>query len=267
MFNNKFSIIPIILLIAVQLWFTYVTFHYPMLGINVEKNYANQWLIKGFETKIYYQDLGFRIGDIILQIDDHSPEEDFTVKMFAKVEQAEKVTVLRDGSSYILVPKGKIQILSNYFYCLFGEIISFCIAYLVYLNSANSKSGRFLSLLFLMLGIAFMSLEADARAVALSIILIHVIVMALPIVFLNFLIIFLNEKANTAFSYRFLYYLYGVIAVVMLPSMGYLAALPSVSYYYFFHSFARIYFLVGSITVLGFLLYAYFKLKFRCDQA
>ncbi|MEW9698628.1 ATP-binding protein [Paenibacillus sp. SI8] len=260
--NNKLLLILVPALIVLQGWFTFITFDYPFLGINVEKNAQKQWIIKSLDLNPPHVVLGLQTGDVIQSIDGHTPSDYFTVKYFALVEQAEKISILRGGESFeVMTTDKKKDLLPVYCYSFFGEMISFCIAVLLYLNSSKSKSARFLAFLFLMVGVAFMSLGADSRADILARIIVKSIVMALPYVFLHFLILFFKEKGNVQFPHKFLYYFYGIIGLVMLPSIGYVTPWLSYSYYVFYHTFTMLYFLFGSCMVCGFLIYIYYKFR------
>jgi two-component system sensor histidine kinase ComP len=248
-----------VLLTGLQLWFTYVTFHYPYIGVYVEKNNESQWIIQKFELNITHLPLELQKGDQIISIDDKAPDKHYTVKNYALIEQANKISVLRNGSTLEVNTINHKISEPGYFYNLIGELISFCIALVMYLNSSDSKSARFLSFLFLMVGLAFMCLEASPRGDPIAKILISCIVMALPFVFLHFLIIFFKEKGNIHLPSRYIYYYYGLIGLITLPCILYFTPYPAYQYYHFYFDFILLSFVIGSLLVFGFLLSFYFK--------
>lgn len=258
--SKKNLYIFIVLLMGLQVWFTYVIFHSPYLGIYVDKNSEGTWVIQNFETNISRSVLDVKIGDKILSINDKDPNKHYTVKNFAAIEQAEKISVLRNGSIIEINTYNK-ESGSSFYYTLIGEIISLCIALIMYLNSSDSRSARFLSFLFLMVGLAFICLEVSPRGDAIAKILISTIVMALPFVFLHFLIIFFKEKGNIHLPSKFLYYYYGLMGIGDVPSVLYFTSYSGYLYYRFYYKFLLLSFLVGSLLVFGLLLFFYFKYR------
>jgi len=265
--KNKLLFIMIPMIVVLQVWFTYITFHHPFLGINVKQDAQHQWVIASFDLNATRLDLGLQPGDVIQSIDGRAPNGHFTVKYFAVVEQAETLSLLRDNESFeVSTNMGTSMTLPGYYYYFLGEMISLFIALLVYLNSKHSKSARFLALLFLLVGLAFMSLGADFRSDILSKVLVASIVMALPYVFLHFLILFFKEKGNMQVKPSFLYYFYGIIGLVMLPSVGYVTPWLSYSYYVFYHTFTLLYFMIGSCMICGFLIYISYQFRKEKSQ-
>ncbi|MCD1261686.1 hypothetical protein B5M42_023060 [Paenibacillus athensensis] len=252
------------ILLTCQLWFTYISFHYPFMGIYVAKK-ADHWEVKNFEANVPYLQMGLQIGDVILKIDDHDPERFFTVKNFAQIEQANKLLISRNHHTYEITTDGATIKFSIFAYSLLGELLCLCIAIMLYLDHSGSRSARFLSFIFFIGGLAFMSLEASPRGDVLAKILITSIVMSLPFLFLHFLIVFFNEKGEQNFPYKFLYTCYGLIGLVSLPSIAYFTSLPAYTYFYYYEVITRVSFLSGSLMVVGFLIYIY--MKFRKTQS
>lgn len=259
--SKKKLYIAFILLGILQLWFTFITFHYPFFGIYVEKNSESSWVIQKFETNISHISLGLQIGDKVISIDDKAPEKHFSVKNYGAIEQAHKISVLRNGATFKVSTVNHKLAESGFFYNLFGEIVSFCIALIMYLNSSNSKSGRFLAFLFLMVGVAFMSLESSPRGDIIAKIFIEIIVSSLAFVFLQFLIIFFKEKGNINLPIRYIYYYYGFLGLITLPSLLYFTPYPAYRYFQFYSNFVLLSFLFGSLLVFGFLLSFYYKYR------
>jgi two-component system sensor histidine kinase ComP len=259
--SKKILIIVFILLSSLQLWFTFITFHYPFLGIYVEKNSESTWVIQKFDANVSHMPLGLHIGDKIISINDLPPEKHNSVKNFAVIEQAKKISILRNDSIIEVNGYNHKVYDRSFYYTLIGEIISLCIAFIMYLNNSGSSSARFLSFLFLMVGIAFISLEVSPRGEIIAKILLSSIVMALPFVFLHFLIIFFKEKGNIHLPSKFLSYYYGLIGVITLPSIIYFTPYSGYTYYHFYYNFLLLSFLTGSLLVFGFLVSFYFKYR------
>jgi two-component system, NarL family, sensor histidine kinase ComP len=86
---------------------------------------------------------------------------------------------------------------------LLGEVVSFFIALLLYFRLKNSRSARELSMVFADMGIIFMSLGASIRGDSLGKAAIFMSMLLLPVLFLRFLLVLVDEKSGIRFSYRF----------------------------------------------------------------
>jgi two-component system sensor histidine kinase ComP len=212
--NRKLFVkIVLIIFIGVQLWFAYIFFNFPSSGIFVKKQDSNQWVISGFEKQNIAKELGIKVGDLIISVNDEDPNGYFSVIKWRTIDQADSMIISREGKRYEVFPS-KVPVFSPYDgLSLTGQIFCFFLAGVVYKKMSHSKSAIYLSLVFFTIGATFMSLLGSIRGDALGKHLIGTLVMLGPVVLMHFLIVFLKEKSNIHLPAKSLNYLYSVVAI------------------------------------------------------
>jgi len=254
------SILLLIFLISIQVWFIYITFHFEYRGGLLQKNSENEWMVIGFDTDASTKTSKIHVGDIILEVDGKNPNKHSSVKKWATLEQADKVTVLRNGNQIELKLKDATKPIYD-FISLFGEIISLFLSALIFFKIPNSKSARLLSLVFLMTGVTFMAFSSSYRGDALAKVLISNLVIGLPLVFLHFLILFFREKSKIQIRLKWLNGLYGIVALNTTICLSYLTPLNTYAFYRIDYSMILLFFLVGLLLNLFMFIYIYFKYR------
>jgi two-component system sensor histidine kinase ComP len=258
--NKYFIVFFLIIFIMIRVWFFYVSFSYPYSGINLEKNKSNDWVIKQFDIDQAAFVFGLQIGDIVEKVNGEETSEYSFIQRWRTLDRFKVLLIERDGKQYEVVAPKQTSFASDLLYLAYiGEIISFVMALLLYIKMC-SKSARFLSLIFLNIGVAFMSLGVSIRGDLLGKIGINAGVMLVPVLFLHYLIILLREKGSLELSSRFLKYLYMPIIFSTLIILTCLKA--SKITYQIYHSAAVatiIFFLIGLILNFLFLSFIYFK--------
>lgn len=233
---------------AVQIWFFYLTFNFSVHGILLEKNTEGQWVIDHFDTTNIADKAGLMIGDVILSVNGIEADNDPTIRRWKSIEQSDTVQVQRGGET-IQVDTGRLKNpTANDILSLLAEACSLLIAYILSVKSSNSKSAAYLSGVFLVIGIIFMSLGASIRGDILGKSLISTFMILLPIVFYHFIAVFLSEKGYYQLPMNFLKRIYpatlGVLVAFICLYLPYSTA----------NTFYRInIFLTLSVTILGML--------------
>jgi two-component system sensor histidine kinase ComP len=259
--KNRFLLVLVITgLLAAQFWFLFVTFNNAYYGVSFDKNSSNEWFIASFDKNVIRFTSGLQIGDIVLKVDGRDPSEYGIFTKYHEIEQADSVVVLRNGVKYDIVIKHNGTLNIDYI-SLFGEIICLCVASLIYLKIPLNKSARFLLLVFLLMAIVCMSLPAAGRRDTLAELLVTVPTVALPIVFLHFLMIFFKEKCNIHLPLKAVYGLYSIVAIRAIISLSFFTPLITYEFYYSERLAVIIFFLVGLLLNLFMLLYVNFKYR------
>ena len=136
--KKRFLIVLVISsFLAIQLWCLFVTFNNGYYGVKVDKNAKKEWTITSFEASIVSLPKGLQMGDIIVKVNGEAPDNYKILKKFHKIEQAETVTVLRNGVTFDIAIKYS-GILNVEYISLFAEIICFCMAGVIYLKIADN---------------------------------------------------------------------------------------------------------------------------------
>lgn len=262
---RKKLFMPLLLLclVCLQVWFLYITFHVAFIGISLKKTSAQHWTIKGFQSESVQEKLSLQIGDIIVKVNAKDPKEFVPLQKWGSLEKADSITISRNGIDHEIDMRDKVQQTID-FMSLFGEIICLCISLLIYLKIPNSKSSRFLSLVFLITGIIFMCVPASSRNDPIAKYLVSSLVAGYPLVFSHFLILFFKEKSDINLPFRWLFWLYRVIAVTVIVKLYYFTPLISYELFIFDYYGIIVFFLLG--LLLNVFLFAYVHFIYRRDN-
>lgn len=218
--KNVINVIFLILFITIQFWFTYITFSHPYLGINVVKNNMDEWVVSSIDRASGATRLNIVPGDVIERIDGYPAYDYFSVIHRKAVEQADKIEVSRNGDLFVIETTSVRNSFAVGYLPLLGEILCIIMYILLWTKSARapSASSRYLSLLFLIGGLTFISLGASLRTDVLAKIFIHTAISVIPVMFLHFLTHFFNERSHARLRTDYLPYLYIINVIVFLMS-------------------------------------------------
>ncbi|WP_141224916.1 ATP-binding protein [Paenibacillus sp. yr247] len=255
-----FKLLLLFSLIGMQVWFLFLTFHYSYYGIQLQRNEQFEWRISSFQFENTRINLGLQLGDKIIRVNDKDPNEDMTVRKWATIEQANSITISRNNQEIRITLSDKVQPAFDYI-SLFGEILSICISFLIYLKIPNSKSARFLSLVFLITGVIFMCIPPSARGDSLSKVLISDLVTIVPLVFLHFLILFFKEKSAIQLPTKFLTYLYGIMLLTFIGRFIYFSSLDTYDLYNLDYFCVLLFFLFGLLLNVIMFIHVFFKYR------
>jgi two-component system sensor histidine kinase ComP len=114
---------------------------------------------------------------------------------------------------------------------LIGEAICFVIAGYILFTMRGSKSASYLAIVFLQIGLIFMTLQASIRGDFMGKVLMSSLMMALPVIFYHFLHAFFLEKGNVRTPNRFLGTLYAAIILTTFLRMGFFVTSEAYPYY------------------------------------
>lgn len=261
--RTKYTIgIVVPVFIVLQLWCSAITFHFPYIGIEVKLNAEQEWEIAGLGSESAVgSDLDIQNGDIVRQVDGKPASDHPSVQRWQSLEQAQSVLIDREGQEYTIYMNQS----SNTIYDVIPmveELVCLFMAVLLFAKMHRSPSARLLAAVFLTMAVIYMSLGASVRGDWLGKLLITSFIMALPVIFLHFLMVFFKEKSEIALSPRILKYLYAIVAVALV-----LRSLPF--YPSTFHRFENLitylFFIIGFLINIAVLTYMYGK--FRKQQS
>jgi two-component system sensor histidine kinase ComP len=227
----------------------------------VEKQGSHTWLISGFENTDQYLREQLQLGDRLIKVDDQEPASDPSIQKWRNIDKAQSITISRDGKEHVISIHSVQSGTNPNMVTLLGEIVSILLAVILYLKSRSSLSAVWLSLVFLTIAAIFMSLGASSRGDALGKLLINTSLMALPIVFMHFLVVFFREKGQLHLPFKFLYFFYGVVLLALVSKLTYF--IPGAAYlvYSSTNSLTILFFLVGLLLNFVMLSIVYFKYR------
>jgi len=250
----------IFLWICIHIWFLYLLFTYPSFGINVAAQPDGTWVVSRFDR--ITSELGIAIGDQVVRLDGIPAGQFPSIVKLRAIDQAHTIVVNRSGVELVLTTDRIPKAAEADYFALFGELVSLSVAWLFYRKLPRSASARRLAQMFACIGLTFMSLLASIRGDALAINMIGAAVMLLPVSFLQFLIVFLRERADVILSSSIIPYLYGFIAGLFALQLTTFANAP-VSYLITHYTTLVLECFIISIVLLSALVLAYSYAKYR----
>ncbi|TXK73832.1 sensor histidine kinase [Paenibacillus sp. N3.4] len=247
--------------IILQVWFSYIAIRYPVIGIFVEHTDQGPWVISDFQDNETSKQLGVNIGDIVVSIDGRSLESNLSIKRWGAIYLAESFEVVRGDTTATVYTK-LFQSSSAYNVLpIANEALCFFMGFLIYFKARSLSSSRILSVLFFNMAIIYMSLLGSGRGDMVAKIIIIVSMTALPVVFLHFLCAFLKEKGGIPYSKKLIKGLY--ILPIIINILALLMINPEIAshLYTIMITLTMLFFIVGTLAVLGTL--GYFCIKHR----
>ncbi len=233
----------ILLFLLIQIWFLFLTFRYPHTGILIEKDTQNQWVITAFEESASSSRVGLEMGDRVVSVNNKPTEEHFSVKKWRTIDQADRMVIERSGV-ITEVTMERTRSFIDYM-SLTAEFVCFSISAAILLTMRSSRSAIYLAVVFLTIGLIFMSLLASIRGDYLGKVIINTSMMVLPVVFYHFLHVFFLEKGHVRSSKKFLHTLYGVVLVTFFLRLILFSASDAYPYYAYSNTITIVVFLLG----------------------
>jgi len=215
MLNKLIRLIVIVCFNVLIIWCLFVTFKSPYLGIVVELNQNQEWIISNLDEMGINGLAGLQVGDQILQIDGQEPEQFIMVKSRNIIENATELMISREEQvKYIDLNLKQSLIRADFLYIFIGLLCLFLGRFL-YVRMSSSPSAKLLSYVFIVGGTIWFSMGASIRGDFIGKYVIAAMMTLLPVVFYHFLVVFFKEKGNVQFPYGVLKYMYAIVLLGM----------------------------------------------------
>ncbi|MFC0214108.1 ATP-binding protein [Paenibacillus chartarius] len=244
-----------------NLWSIYLIYSHWPLKIVVSPNEQGAWVITDFSLSSNVSPDGLKYGDQIVSVNGIDPGKYFSVIRWRSLDQVDSVDLIRSGtvpihldttSSPSWIPEDVSPVVIELL-CLAGAV-------LLIRALPRSLSARHLAYVFINISLAFLSFPASIRGDPFGKLLIHASVMVLPIVFLQFLIVLLNEKGGLKLTFKGKRVVWGAVsAIVALMSFYFFDSPYTNTIYNFVVSMVFAFFIVGLVVNLVFLFGIYWK--------
>jgi two-component system sensor histidine kinase ComP len=258
--NHKKNLrLAIVILVIIYGWCTYITLQYPYLGIMLSQNDKSEWSIRKLETDSASLKLNLQVGDIIVKVNEQEPNSYFSIWKWRSIDQADRLVISRNGETFEEhIGSARAASSTDVLPHLEG-IMTLIIAALLYVKVRHSLSARLLSLVFLNIDLIFASMGASLRGDTLGKLFISTLMMALPIVFLHFLIVFFNEKGKVQFSSKLLKPLYAIVLLLFVARQTFF--IQDIAHYFYMinEKIVISFFLLGLSLNFAFLVFVYWK--------
>ncbi|WP_282936886.1 ATP-binding protein [Paenibacillus sp. RC67] len=251
----------LLIFVTLQIWCSFITFHYPYIGIYLEPTPQQQWIIKELSPEGAGMKLDVQLGDLVQQVDGKPPEESSFVYKWRTIEQAQNFVIVRDGREYTIDVNSIRGDISYDIVPIIEESVCLIMAILLFVKMRGSSSARLLSAVFLTMAIIYMSMGASVRGDAVGKLIIASLMMLLPIVFYHFLVIFFNEKGNINLPSKPLKYLYSIVALSFGIRSLYFYPPMAYTLFRYHNSVTLSFFMVGFLFNMGILTILYVKVR------
>ncbi|WP_217595742.1 ATP-binding protein [Cohnella sp. GbtcB17] len=219
--SNK-RIYPILFLfsIASLIWFMSVIEKYQYLDIEIEESHG-KWYVTAIDSKSQASKTSLKVGAEILSIDGENVLSNKSVRRWRTINDANSILILQNDEvkeiNFSKFPKLTIYDTSS----LIEGIFSLLLSFVLISNVRNSLSARYLSYVFINIGLTFFSLGASIRGDILGKFTIGLCMKLIPIVLLHFIFVFLYEKSNIRINTKIFNWIYGFVAVNSLLEVLY----------------------------------------------
>lgn len=245
---------------ALQIWFTFLTFHYPYIGIYLEQSSQQQWVIKELGPQGAGAKLDLQVGDIVTQVNGKLPDRSPYVYKWRTIEQADTLLITRGGHEYDIDVNNSSDV-SHDIVPIIEEFVCLFMVILLIVKMRRSPSAILLAAVFLTMAIIYMSYGASARGDSVGKLVIASLMMVLPIVFYHFLVVFFKEKGNIELPSKILNYLYAIAAICFCIRCLYLYPPLAYTVYRYHDSVTLSFFMIGIVFNLYILTIQYIKVR------
>lgn len=254
-----FIITMLACLIGLQVWFSYINFHFPFIGIEVTEN-GDNWNVTVLDSNGIGVQTEIELGDKIVKIDDQKTSEYFTVKKWNQIEQANHLLIERNRQVLdVQFDYRDNTLYSHYLIPFIMGIICFAITVFLVFRVFYYKSAFYLALVFLTIGLILNSVGASGRGDIGGKFIVMNAVTLLPILFAHFILVFLVEKGSSLFSLKWLKYTYVVFLLIFLTRLSYFTPIAYYSYFEYDRLLTLLVFTGGILLNIAILLITYIQ--------
>lgn len=247
-------------LLLIHSWVSYITFHYPYLGIGVKSGGPDVWVINEIYKGSTAEKLGLTINDTVVKINNKPAGKHISVVKFRDIEQAHMIEVIRNGIHYSYdISNINNQFSARYALGLIGELILFAISVFVYFKVKHSHSVYYLLTMFIFMGLAFMCAEASSRADGMAKFITLNAMSFIPFLLAQFIYHFLKEKGYKLFSYRWLRHSFIILTALAVLRVSYFFTAPLYTYFIIDRFISLLCFALGSLLAIILLVVIYRK--------
>jgi two-component system sensor histidine kinase ComP len=262
--KHTLFLIIFIFVSLLHFWFSYITFHFPFIGVGVTKSTSNIWTITDLSTNGAGISTGLRIGDEVSKVNNLPPDQHFSIKKWGFIEQADTIDIKRNQQELTYaIFNYKDQFISHDLMPYLAELLCFGVAAFLFFKTDRTSSVQKLAAVFFVCGLTFTSLEPSIRGNTTAKFAIMNGMSYIPYLFTYFMLTFLHEKGYTPFPIKWFRY---VFEVLLLFSVARLAYFMPISYYPYFdldRSIVLAFFAGGMMINILILLVFYIKLRYQ----
>ncbi|WP_338788583.1 histidine kinase [Metabacillus sp. FJAT-53654] len=216
-FNRTYQVI-VILSIVISLYITFLNIKYPYVGALLEVSQNSQIKVTNIEPKSWSDEVGLKIGDVLIEVNGDVPLEHKPIKDRGVLEQVESFKISRDG----IIKEYKVYTSLLSTQSLFIIIIPFTVltlclfcSFFIYKSNkrVNLKSANLLNLFLLIIAMAYISATGSSRGDDISRYINLCLFILVPVSYLHFLYQYFDELGKKLFNFSFIKFGYLLVIV------------------------------------------------------
>ncbi|MCR8843732.1 hypothetical protein NQ117_08535 [Paenibacillus sp. SC116] len=205
----------------VYIWLIIVTFSHPFIGVYAKFD-DNYWRVSYALNGGVGADFHIQKGDRLIEVNGQPAETHFYLQKWGKLEQADNVLLERDGHyHFVSLTHGEPHQLYDVLPVVSMMFLLF-IAQFLYRRRGASTAIVQLSLLFLSISLVYIAYGASIRGDIVGRWLMYSGIMILPILFLQFICSFIQEKSSIKLPMKHIKWLYGLLIICLVVKWMYL---------------------------------------------
>ncbi len=228
--NRFISILFLLVLLASLFYLTAVIVRVPSIGAVLIEEPSDRFYVKSLEAAGQAEVKGIRVGDQILEVNGKPVGEFENVRKYNSIEYADNVLVLhRDNVEQVIYfPKGWTgdhslwELLIQLFIPGISLVIFCAFSGFLYVKRRHDKAAVMLILFFVSIGICYYSSAASNRSDPIGISIIYLVLPNIPLLFMNFMNIYLQRFDVHFISKRVLRTLFIIVGLVGAASLLYI---------------------------------------------
>jgi two-component system, NarL family, sensor histidine kinase ComP len=253
------------LVIGLNVWFGYVTFHYSYIGLVISPH-NNEWVVTKIDPYGAAANLGIQLGDRIEKIDNHPPTLHQTVNKWAEIEQVNDILIQHNGQfQKYNIDNSNIPISLHLLFILLGDFCIFIAGLLILKFYESSPAGK-LANLFAMIGLILISMRASSLDDTLAKFVVSCAVSFLPVFLAHFIFEFLQSGGHYRYKNQLFRTLYLVIFLFSLLRARYFLPYPNYEYLGIDRFINLLSFIIGVLANLVLLILFYLTIKRNKDR-
>ncbi|MDL4838911.1 sensor histidine kinase [Aquibacillus rhizosphaerae] len=216
---NKKSLLVIIAIFIFSIYLIHQNIH-PYIGIYLNESSQGNYYVSDQDQLGWGAESEIKINDQIVLINQTPPEQHPTVSDDNRVENAETITIVKNGEYQTNRVEYTSELTIQYVFFLIFPIVyflmNFLLSFLLWKRRSSNRSSLILICLMMSLSICYISAILATKLHSIGEIVFNYTLLITPVLFLHFMYSFLKENNKNWFSKNTIITLYCICFLVFL---------------------------------------------------
>ncbi|UOQ94071.1 hypothetical protein MUO14_03620 [Halobacillus shinanisalinarum] len=225
----------VLFIILSACYITMISVTQPFIGIELEQNRNNEWIITQVKGDSWADEKMIPIGAELTSVEGSIPDEHYTVRMFQELENAKVFTVENAGEKVTYSSINESTFLHWTLFIILPLLFlcaTFWISKIVQSKVAKRFSANQLMLFFLLIALGYLSNSGAVRDDLYSIFLNSILFLLSPVVLIHFLYNYFSELRVHWFSKKIYQILYILVTLVTVAESYFLITVRYPAFFY-----------------------------------